>query len=70
MLKVNSCGQSMSVVPVRRAVSTIALKACSPYTPGPIDSKLGRKHFGDFVDKKIAKIVPIGNQRWPPWPPS
>ena len=46
MLMVSYCGQSMSVV--RRAASTIALKAYSSYTPGPIDSILGRKHRGDL----------------------
>ena len=45
VLMVSYCGQSMSVV--RRAVSTIALKAYS-YTPGPIDLILGRKHLGDL----------------------
>ena len=64
VLMVSYCGQSMSVV--RRAALTIALKAYSSYTPGPIDSILGRKH----QVTKIAKIVPIGNPRWPPWPPS
>ena len=62
MLMVNYCGQSMSVV--RHATSTIDLKAYS-YTPGQIDSILGRKHRGDFTSK-IAKIMPIGNPRWPP----
>ena len=52
MLMVSYCGQSMSVVRrplciVRRAASTIALKAYS-YTLGPIDSILGRKHRGDL----------------------
>ena len=46
VLRVSSCGQSMSVV--RRAASTIALKAYSSYTPGPIDLILGRKHRGDL----------------------
>ena len=46
VLMVNYCGQSMSVV--CRAASTIALKAYSSYTPGPIDSILGRKHQGDL----------------------
>ena len=58
MLKVSYCGQSMycgqlvSSVKrhvssaLHRAASTIALKAYSSYTPGPIDSKLGRKHRG------------------------
>ena len=40
------CDQSMSVV--LRAAPTIALKAYSSYTPGPLDSKLGRKHRGDL----------------------
>ena len=39
---------------VRRAASTIALKAYSSYTPGPVDSILGRKHWGD-VDQKQLK---------------
>ena len=46
VLMVSYCGQSMSVV--RRAASTIALKAYSSYTPGPIDLILGRKHQGDL----------------------
>ena len=46
VLMVSYCGQSMSVV--RRAASTIALKAYSSYTPGPIDLILGRKHRGDL----------------------
>ena len=53
VLMVSYCGQSMSVVRrpscvVRRASSTIALKAYSSYTPGPIDLILGRKHRGDL----------------------
>ena len=52
-LMMSYCGQSMSVVRrascvVRRAASTIALKAYSSYTPGSIDSILGRKHQGDL----------------------
>ena len=46
VLMVSYCGQSESVV--RRAASTIALKAYSSYTPGPIDSIFGRKHRGDL----------------------
>ena len=46
VLMVSYCGQSMSVV--RRAASTIALKAYSSYTPGPIDLILYRKHRGDL----------------------
>ena len=46
VLMVRYCGQLMSVV--RRAASTIALKAYSSYTPGPIDSILGSKHWGDM----------------------
>ena len=46
VLMVSYCGQSMSVV--RRVASTIALKAYSSYTPGPIDLILGRKHRGDL----------------------
>ena len=53
VLMVSYCGQSMSVVRrascvVRRAASTIALKAYSSCTPGPIDLILGRKHQGDL----------------------
>ena len=48
MLKVSYCGQSMSVLHL--VASTIALKAYS-YNPGPIDSKLGRKHWGDEDQK-------------------
>ena len=53
VLMVSYCGQSMSVVRrlscvLRRAASTIALKAYSSYTPGPIDLILGRKHRGDL----------------------
>ena len=46
VLMVSYCGQSMSVV--RHAASTIALKAYSSYTPGPIHLILGRKHQGDL----------------------
>ena len=46
VLMVSYCGQSMSVV--RRAASTIALKAYTSYTPGPINLILGRKHRGDL----------------------
>ena len=46
VLMVSYCGQSMSVV--CRAASTIALKAYYSYTPGPVDSILGRKHRGDL----------------------
>ena len=46
VLMVSYCGQSMSVV--RRAASTIAFKAYSSYTPGPIDSILDRKHRADL----------------------
>ena len=54
MLKVSYCSQSVSVVRrfspsvVRRAASEIALKAYSSYTPGPMDSKAGRKHRGNL----------------------
>ena len=53
VLMVSYCGQSMSVLRralfvVCRAATTIALKAYSSYTPGPIDSILGRKHQGDL----------------------
>ena len=47
---------------VHRATSTIDFKAYSSYTPGPIDSKLGRKH----CRSKVAKIGLIRNPRWPP----
>ena len=30
------------------AASTIALKAYSSYTPGPVDLLLGRNHWGDL----------------------
>ena len=46
VLMVSYCGQSMSVL--RRAASTIALKAYSSYTPGPINLILVRKHRGDL----------------------
>ena len=46
VLMVSYCGQSMSVA--RHAESTIALKAYSSYTPGPIDLILVRKHLGDL----------------------
>ena len=53
VLMVRYYGQSMSVVRrasfvVRRAASTIDLKAYSFYTPGPIHLILGRKHRGDL----------------------
>ena len=56
VLMVRYCGQSMSVVHcisfvVRLAMSTIALKAYTSYTPGPIDSIHGRKHWGDLKIK-------------------
>ena len=38
---------------VRR--QAIALKAYSSYTPGPIDSILGRKHQSDFCRSKLLK---------------
>ena len=47
VLKMSFCGQTMSVVRVRQAASTINLKAYSSYTPVPLDSKLGRKQWGD-----------------------
>ena len=46
VLMVSYCSQSMSIV--HCAVSTIALKAYSSYTPGPIDLILGMKHQGDL----------------------
>ena len=60
---VSYCGQSMSVVVVRRAASTIALKAYSSYTPGPTDLILGIGSIGVTCRSKIAKIVPIGHGR-------
>ena len=60
VLMVSYCGQSMSVVRrpscvvrrvasvVHRVASTIALKAYSSCTPGPIDLTLGRKHQDDL----------------------
>ena len=53
MLLVSDFGQSMSVVRhassvVRRAASTIDLKAYSSYVPWSIDSKLDRKYRGDL----------------------
>ena len=55
---VSYCGQSISVVcrgscVVRRAASTIALKAYSFNAPGPTDSLLGRKHPGDVDQKNV-----------------
>ena len=49
--------------------SAIALKAYTSYILGPMDSKLVGS-IGVTFRSKIAKIVPIGNPRWPPWPPS
>ena len=46
VLMVSYCGQSVSVI--RCAASTFALKAYYSYTPGPIDSILGMKHWGDL----------------------
>ena len=46
VLKVSCCGQSMSICIVRH--QQFALKAYSSYTPGPLDSKLGRKHRVDL----------------------
>ena len=48
MLMVRAHGELLWSVNVRRAASTIALKAYSSYTPGPIDLILGRKHQGDL----------------------
>ena len=39
---------------VHLAASTIALKAYSSYTPGPIDLILGRKHWGDSKEIQTA----------------
>ena len=65
VLVVSYCGQSMSVV--RRAASTIALKAYSSYTPWPFQS-VGSVRV--TCRSKTAKIVPIENPRWPPRKPS
>ena len=46
LLMMSYCGQSITIV--RRAASTVALKAYSSYTPGPIDLILGSKHWGDL----------------------
>ena len=43
-----SCFVRRASYVIRRAASTIALKAYSAYTPGPIDLILGRKHRGDL----------------------
>ena len=53
VLKLSCCDQSLSVLRlpssvVRRVAPTNFLKAYSSYTPGQIDSKLGRKHRGDL----------------------
>ena len=52
VLMVSYCGPSCVVsrasLVVHHAASSIALKAYSSYTPGPIDSILGRKHQGDL----------------------
>ena len=62
VIKVSYCGLSMSVV--HHAASTIALKAYSSYTLGPIDSKLGRKHRGDLkIKKNPTNILLIGSPR-------
>ena len=54
---------------VHRPSSTIALRAYSSYNPGPIDWYLvGSTRV--TCRSKIAKIVSIGNPRWPSWPPS
>ena len=50
---------------VRRAASTIALKAYFSYTPRPMTRYLVRS-IGVTCRLKIAKIVSIGNPRWPP----
>ena len=42
----SSVGRALSVV--RRAASTIVLKAYSFYAPGSVDSILGRKHPDDL----------------------
>ena len=69
---ISQCPSSIISQPsfvVRHAAPTIALKAYSSYTPRPMDSKLGRKHWGDLKIKK-EKIQSLGNPRWPPWQPS
>ena len=73
-LKMNYCGRSMSIVcrplsVIRRAASQICFKAYSSYTPWPLTRNLVRSNR--MTNKsKIAKLVPIGNPRRPPWMPS
>ena len=43
--------------------------ASSPEPKGQLSQNLVGS-FGVTRRSKIAKIVPIGNPRWPPWPPS
>ena len=73
VLKVSCCDQLMSVVRrassvvvVRRTALTIALKAYSFYTPWQCTRNFVGS-IGMICRSKIAKIVPIGNPRWPPW---
>ena len=53
---------------VRRAASTIALKAYSSYLGQLTWYLVGS--IGVTCRSEIAKIVHIGNPRWPPWSPS
>ena len=76
VLMVSYCGQSMSVVchglcGLRHVVSAIALKALLT-TPTPL-GQLAQYLVASIrvtYKSKIVKIVPIGNPRWLPWPPS
>ena len=68
VLKVSYFDQSVFVILCASSFvwyQQCALKAYFSYTPGPIDSKLGRKHRVTSR-AKIAKIVTTGNPRW--WP--
>ena len=54
MFKVSYCDRSSSVIRHARSVERcqqFALKACSSYIPGPIDSKPGGKHQGELRSK-------------------
>ena len=44
--KIRSLGKIIASCVVRR--QQLALKAYFSYTPGPVDWKLGRKHWGDL----------------------
>ena len=47
VLMVSNCDWSMPVVHRAASATALLLQAYSFYTPGPIDLKLGRKHWGD-----------------------